>query len=128
VSWGLKNVNVPGTEHAAGSGKQNTQIIMDYLKQNNSNYKTAASVCAQLEFDGYKDWFLPSKDELDFMYKNLKLKGLGNLNGRFYLSSSQNNSQSVWHQSFENGQQDFKSGQYSDTKTMGMNVRAIRAF
>lgn len=37
----------------------------------------AAKKCLNHEAGGNDDWFLPSRDELDLMHKNLKLQGLG---------------------------------------------------
>jgi len=90
----------------------------------------AAQLCANLNFDGYKDWFLPSKDELDLMYKNLKQKGLGGFKTvkdqtnwtHQYWSSSQNLSNIAWGQYFSDG------GQYSASKYVTHSIRAVRAF
>jgi hypothetical protein len=104
-----------------GSGKRNTELIVERLTQWGESGR-AAQLCASLNFNGYKDWFIPSKDELDLMYKNLKRKGLGSLNGSYYWSSSQVNTVNSWNQSFRGGSQRkyFKN----DTDA----VRAVRAF
>jgi hypothetical protein len=82
----------------------------------------AAQVCAGMNYKGFKDWFLPSKDELNLMYKNLKQKGLGNFSDNWYWSSSQANGNGAWNQNFRNGYQD------GGLKNTAYSVRAIRAF
>jgi hypothetical protein len=86
----------------------------------------AAQICDFLDFDGTSDWFLPSKNELDLMYKNLCSKGLGEFAGRNYWSSStvQHNNADAWFQTFyvDDGDQDFYSRIYP------YYVRAVRAF
>jgi hypothetical protein len=82
----------------------------------------AAQVCAGLNVNGFGDWFLPGKDELNLMYKNLKQKGLGNFSDNWYWSSSQANDNGAWNQNFRNGYQD------SGLKNLAYSVRAIRAF
>jgi hypothetical protein len=108
---------------AIGFGKQNTQIIVDRLRGLGEKNR-AAQICATLDINGYKDWFLPSKDELDLMYKNLKQKGLGGFGGSWYWSSSQyeNGILFAWAQNFSDG------SQYSGSKDKTYLVRAVRAF
>jgi hypothetical protein len=81
----------------------------------------AAQLCANLDFGGYKDWFLPSKDELNVMYQNLKRKGLGSFSGSYYWSSSQGNTNYSWDQNFSSGDQNY----YAKNNTN--SVRAVRA-
>jgi hypothetical protein len=50
----------------------------------------AARLCEAFTNNGYKDWFLPSQDELKLMYKNLNEKGLGSFINDWYWSSSHN--------------------------------------
>jgi hypothetical protein len=38
--------------------------------------------------NGYRDWFLPTKDELNLLYINLKLKNIGNFKDDWYWSST----------------------------------------
>jgi hypothetical protein len=105
-----------------GSGKRNTELIVERLKQWGESGR-AAQLCTSLNFDGYNDWFLPSKDELDLMYKNLKQKGLGSLNDTWYWSSSQGSSSYSWLQHFSRGNQTNDFFRYST-----YTVRAVRAF
>jgi hypothetical protein len=104
-----------------GTGQRNTQVVVERLRQLRESGR-AAQLCASLDSDGYEDWFLPSKDELNLMYQNLKLKGLGGFSDGWYWSSSQNWHNESWSQNFSGGKQDvyYKGITYS--------VRAIRSF
>jgi hypothetical protein len=82
----------------------------------------AAQRCVQLNFGGYRDWFLPSRDELDLIYKNLKQRGLGGFSNREYWSSSYDGYDLAHCQRFRDGLN--ISGGNSDVRS----VRAIRAF
>src|SRR5438093_8692143 len=55
-----------GTE--VGTGKQNTADMMSAC----TDSQTAAALCASLNINGVRGWFLPSRDELALMYANLK--------------------------------------------------------
>jgi hypothetical protein len=122
AQWGAYGKNLRGTETSVGSGKSNTEFIVDYLRRIGESGK-AAQLCMSLDFGGYKDWFLPSLDELDLMYQNLKAKGLGNFSQKYYWSSSEYNyDYFAWYQKFFNG------GQVSEYKNNSYAVRAIRAF
>ena len=72
--------------------------------------------------NGYDYWYLPSEDELDKMYQNLKKKGFGGFASGWYWSSSEDDSSNAWGQGFDNGRQDF------NYKGSGRRVRAARAF
>jgi len=119
--WAIYNKSITGTNTGVGFGRQNTEIIVERLKTLGESEK-AAQLCANLNFDGYKDWFLPSKDELDLMYKNLKQKRLGSFSDGWYWSSSQSYETSAWYQVFKDGVQD------SERKNRTGSVRAVRSF
>jgi len=129
VQWGTYGQDLYGTSYAIGAGKRNTELIINRLNQLGETGR-AAQMCANFDFGGCKDWFLPSKDELDLMYKNLRQKGLGNFktiveNTNFthcYWSSAQNGNYDAWRQNFSDGSQSdgYKNSTYS--------VRAVRAF
>jgi TolB-like protein len=122
ASWGAYEKNVSGTSTGIGTGKRNTQIIIDFLRGIGENGK-AAQRCAQLNIGGFNDWFLPSQDELELMYKNLKQKGLGGFGNDSYWSSSQVDNYDAWYQRFSDGRQD-----HFNHKSVPFSVRAVRAF
>lgn len=104
---------------AVGTGKRNTEDIIAI--QGRGNF-SAAQLCAGLAYNGYSDWFLPSKDELDLMYKNLHKRGIGGFSDYSYWSSSGYNSKYAWLQRFSNGYQKYYN------KPTDARVRAVRAF
>jgi TolB-like protein len=118
--WGLRGVDVKGSREGIGTGKQNTAIIIQ-----TDETGTAARQCREYSQGGYNDWFLPSRDELDLMYQNLKLKGLGSfLNTKYWSSSSYNSFSTTYalNQNFRNGEKDY------DPSDNTFAVRAVRAF
>jgi len=123
--WGAHRKNVAGTSTEIGSGRQNTQLIVDFLKANNESGSAAQRV-RQLNINGFTDWFLPSIDELDLMYSNLYQKGLGSfLSGSSldsYWASSRYDNIRPWEHVFKEGR---KYIAYDDNPR---RVRAVRAF
>jgi hypothetical protein len=91
-------------------------------------WAAAIQLCSNLVLGGRSDWYLPSKEELNLMYKNIgfgaagALKGVGGFASNYYWSSSDSSSDYAWNQGFNNGDQD------SDTKNYTLYVRAVRAF
>jgi len=53
----------------------------------------------------YTDWFMPSKDELNAMYVNLKVEAVGGFRESPYWSSSETSTTEVWIQNFPDGAQ-----------------------
>jgi TolB-like protein len=86
--WNTRSTNVNGLQEDIGSGKRNTQLIVETFKQTTGEWDTAAQKADDLVFNGFDDWFLPSIAELDQMYGNLKRKNLGNFKNSSYWSSS----------------------------------------
>jgi len=70
-----------------GCGLQNT---LDYGQSDSlCEYETTASQIINLDYNGYNDWFLPSKDELSEMLFSIGLGSinLGELHGSYWTSS-----------------------------------------
>jgi uncharacterized repeat protein (TIGR02543 family) len=126
-----KLIGAGGT--AVGSGKTNTDLTVSAMP--NGTYDAAANTanlvqhyaaerCAQLAYGGKDDWYLPSKDELDWIYKQLYEKSLGGFSKNNYWSSSEYSASSVWYQRFGSyGEQSTQLGRGWD-----MYVRAVRRF
>ena len=126
AEWGANNKVISRTNTGRGAGKQNTQTIADYLRENGETGR-AAQITQEFRQGGYADWFLPSKDELNLMYENLKQKGLGRFQNGVYWSSSEIRNLRAWYQNFNNGEQRGDSITSND-KTTPYFVRAIRQF
>jgi hypothetical protein len=122
ASWGCYGTAITGADSTAiGRGAQNTIDIENWC----NTVGTAADICANLVLGGYSDWFLPSKDELNLMYVNLKTQNLGNFATGDYWSSSERSgfeTYFAWTQTFSSGYQ------YDYGKGFVFYVRAVRAF
>jgi hypothetical protein len=116
------------TTIAIGAGKNNTELILAEMKKNGI-FVTAAQFCGDLEYGGYDDWFLPSRDELNLMYENLKAKGLGDFTSDLYWSSSDVlHSSYAWAQRFSNGVQLEENYNGPNANSLANKVRACRQF
>jgi hypothetical protein len=128
--------NTVGTANGIGSGEVNTSSLVKAMGEiaytRSSGYETvriyAAKACAEYTLDGYSDWFLPSKDELNLMYVNLYKKGVGSfVKDGYYLSSSECSSDKAWTQHFYDGIYRYDT-QNENAKACYCRVRSIRAF
>ena len=54
-----------------------------------ANWNSANEMCKLLNINGFTGWRLPTRDELSFMYLNLKQKGLGGFGNDTYWSSTE---------------------------------------
>jgi hypothetical protein len=72
TGWGCSCTLISGLDSTFGSGRNNTAEIVKQC----ANVGIAAKECDALVLNGYSDWYLPSKLELDLMYTKLKLNGL----------------------------------------------------
>jgi hypothetical protein len=70
--------------------------------------------------DGKTDWFVPSKDELNELFKNRQMVGV--FSDGLYWSSSESGSQYAWARHFRTG----TSTTYSRWSTI--RLRLVRAF
>ena len=127
--WGCYSETITGANGIEiGTGQQNTDAIDTVC----TTIGTAADICNNLILNGYDDWFLPSKGELNEMYLNLYIQGLGNfvvnsgIGSARYWSSTQYNINSAWTQQFYDTSTDGSPGP-NGKDNLGY-VRDIREF
>ena len=101
---------------ALGTGNANTIIIVNAFGA--GDY--AAKVCYDLVLNGYSDWYLPSKDELNKLYINRAV--IGGLAADYYWSSSESGWTEAWIQHLSLG------SAYTSYAFYNRYVRAIRTF
>ena len=108
AKWGCFRTALAGARGTAvGTGQQNTRDMMARCDDAGS----AAALCANYRVNGVGGWFLPSRDELALMYRNLAAAGLGRFSERradnfSYWSSTQHDADMAAHIDFaDNGRQ-----------------------
>jgi hypothetical protein len=111
-TWALTGAS--GT--ALGTGNANTNSIVSTFGA--GDY--AAKVCYDLVLNGYSDWYLPSKDELNKLYVNRAV--IGGLAADYYWSSSETGWTEAWMQHLSLG------SAYPNPAYTSRYVRAIRSF
>lgn len=128
--WGGYGTTVGGTGTAIGTGEGNTQKIIakfGNVEPYEKKADYAAKLCTDLVVtkDGvvYDDWFLPSTDELNQMYLNLRENKRGGFSDSFYWSSSESNAYDAWREYFYDGDQYSNGGRDNNHR-----VRPVRAF
>ena len=116
-----------------GAGEINTVLLVSAMgdvtfsgkngEETTSQY--AAKLCLDLVYNGFDDWFLPSKDELNLLYTNKNaITGFCDF---FYWSSSEGvrnsgDAASIWVQKFSDGRQ----ADYDRDNTLC--IRPVRSF
>lgn len=117
AEWGCSGRTISGADGTAlGTGAQNTTDILTDCTEAD----IAAKLCADYSNEGYDDWYLPSKDELNKLYLNQT--AVGAFVSAEYWSSSEYSYRTAWEQYFGNGYQ------YNYNKDDAYRVRAVRAF
>jgi DUF1680 family protein len=123
--WGCFRRLIDGARGTAvGTGKQNTADMLAACAEPGS----AAQLCASLRVNGTDGWFLPSRDELLLVYRNLKVAGVGGFDsgGRpdniQYWASSQQTADMAAHVDFAD-----LGRLHGDDKDFPRRVRAVRA-
>ncbi|MDR3325296.1 MAG: DUF1566 domain-containing protein [Spirochaetaceae bacterium] len=126
LSWGFSfsgtvTPDAPDTGVALGDGKWNTELLFNADTRSAAVY--AAKACKLARFNGFRDWHLPSRDELQLLYQTLAKRGMGGFKKDAYWSSSQSERGAAWFQTFQDGKT-YPDGFIGHA----FHVRPIRAF
>ncbi|MES2850052.1 MAG: DUF1566 domain-containing protein [Bacteroidota bacterium] len=106
------------TDTTIGAGTANTNAIV--LNQGDGNY--AAKLCYDLLLNGYDDWVLPTKAELNKLYNNRTI--VGGFQPSKYWSSSEVDANFAWVQDFGL----ITNNQGSGAKATVRFIRPVRYF
>lgn len=128
IQWGCYGTSIRGAiSYTDGTG--NTKAIVASC----ITRPIAASVCDELVLNGYDDWFLPAKDQLDFLFQQQTV--VGGFSGNVYCSSSEFNEvkrsifNPVRHNERANWVHNFYTGKRGDANKYDISkVRCVRAF
>jgi hypothetical protein len=115
--WGCEGDIIEGTQWIVGAGLNNTEAI--YVGCPTPGI--AARICYDLDYNGYTDWYLPSRYELDLIYDYKD--EIGGFGTGTYWSSSESNINTAWTKSFAAG---LSSTSFKNSNTL--RVRAVRTF
>ena len=113
--WNGSYITSGATGIELGTGMANTNAIV--AAQGSGSY--AAKLCADLVLNGYSDWYLPNRHELEKLYINRSYIG-GFTTGSYWSSSEYGNY--AWHVFFDGGSTSFHY------KYVILPVRAVRTF
>jgi len=118
--WSYNNVITGARGTCLGAGIFNTRRIVLVQGTSDTLEDYAALEVAEFTANGYKDWYLPSKDELNELYKQKDV--VGGFKPFAYWSSSEVDASTAWFQNFASGIQ------VKSPKLGGYALRAIRLF
>ena len=126
ISNWAPTLDTVNTFDGIGYGKSNTyKIVKSQKKSSLTKDNCAAYRCSlySTEKTTAGDWFLPSKDELNLMYKTMNATVVSDASSSYFWSSSESTDNYIWIQHFSDGMQ------YDDNgKDYHNSVRAVRAF
>src|SRR5690606_36834336 len=99
AEWGCQTTKITGADGVEiGTGLQNTTDIITRCSVDN----IAARLCYGLILNGYDDWFLPSKDELNQLFlQKEKVEGFANdVTAPYWSSTEYEIGDAAWRQTF----------------------------
>ena len=117
TDWGCPGINIQGADNQLiGCGLQNTIDIVNGC----AGISIAARKCLDLVLNGYSDWYLPGKEELNKLYLNRV--AIGGFQDAWYWCSSEFDNNDGWEQHM------FSGFQCNGHKGNLNRVRPIRSF
>ena len=121
---GWCNINA---RDGVGAGKLNTAHVLSHSHEEPlTTSNCAAYACSRYSTENTKEgeWYLPSYQELNSIYENLRKSGMISSDSVYWSSSQYYNPGDAWHKDFKKG---YKYGG-QDGKDMHCFVRAVHAF
>ena len=110
-----------------GTGASNTAIMLSSCSNSSFDSNTAANIASSYTLNGYHDWFLPSRDELNLIYAQNLISEPSPYDISWWSSTeSEIDPEGAWAGPVI-GKDKFGGGNY-DNKQFEKSVRAIRAF
>jgi hypothetical protein len=94
-------------------------LVCSKIELGKTTWEDAQKLCEIYESDGFTDWRLPSKDELQLIFSFQKAR---NFDRNFYWSSTEFNQTNLWGLNFGNGEWN------NISKYTTFNVCAVRSF
>lgn len=106
--WGGYGIETGVQDTAVGTGLSNTNALIEMnLQPNTSGWWVVWDKVEEFRQSHSDNWFMPSKDELNLVFKNKSnLSNLSLNTYHYYWSSSEYSSGFVWRQYFNSGYQD----------------------
>ena len=98
IGWGA-SILFTGADSDTNGATNTVNIVTQSGATSPSTY--ASGLCSIYTNDGYSDWFLPAKDQLNCLYDNRS--AIGGLNAEWYWSSTQAGSSNAWAIRFSDG-------------------------
>lgn len=127
IYWNCVDTITGATATRIGRGKSNSEkIVSTRCKLYNTDEKKwmlgPADLCDLYSVNGFDNWYLPSKDELNQIYLNLAKPDRYSFLNHMYWTSSEKNESFAWIQYFQDG------GQAYYKKFFAYYVRAVHDF
>jgi len=112
-AYGCENKSIKGANgKVIDTGYQNTMDIINQDCKTQNGDITAAQAALDYEFNGFDDWYLPSIQELEQMYKSIGVDY--EFNGKNILQDKFNSVYDQWY---------WSSSEISDTTSFSYNFR-----
>jgi len=119
--WSKKDTLNGAQAAKLGAGRNNSNNIYKAQGEPQTEADDYAVIeCIKLIENGYDDWYLPSKNELNQMY--LRKDVIGGFTTFSYWSSTEVDATKAWFQNFGTGKQ------IKEVKTAGYAIRPVRYF
>ena len=112
-------------------GLDNTLKAVEYNSTESGSYAT--DECSALEDDGYHNWYLPSKAELQCLGQNQEAisntTGVSSMEGSYWSSTANSEDDSkAWLVALSGSLEDYQTLPTTDSKSEVHKVRCVRAY